>query len=80
MTDSSPVHHVLARLLPRRRHAQTQFRKKRIKSIPGKENTFKGSEARVMVCARNPIWIIVAESDLVKRALGQGQTWGIPTF
>lgn len=33
-----------------------------------------------MTCSESPTWIAVAESDLIKRGVGQGQTWGIPTF
>lgn len=33
-----------------------------------------------MACSESPIWITVAESDLIKRGVGQGQTRGIPTF
>lgn len=42
---------------------------------------FKGLDAREsMACSRNPIWIMMAERDLIKRAVSHGQTQGIPTF
>lgn len=57
----------------------------RLSSVKNGEKAFQAegttrSQARVIVCLRNPIWIIMAENGLIKRAVCRGQSWGVPTF